>query len=149
MAQDGTRQRPVMIHRAPFGSLERLIGILIEEYAGNFPLWLAPVQIRLLPIREEHLVYAEEVAAKLRSLSARVEVDNSGNNINKMIRTAEKSKIPVVGVIGDKEQETNSLSLRVRSTGKTTQDVGSVALAEIIDKLGVALRDRTDFDLHI
>lgn len=145
MAQDGTRQRPVMIHRAPFGSLERLIGILIEEYAGNFPLWLAPVQIRLLPIREEHLAYAEEVAVKLRSLSARVEVDNSGNNINKMIRTAEKSKIPVVGVIGDKEQETNSLSLRVRSTGKATQDVGAVALAEIIDKLGAALRDRTDF----
>ncbi|NET09795.1 MAG: threonine--tRNA ligase [Symploca sp. SIO2B6] len=146
MAKDGTRQRPVMIHRAPFGSLERLIGILIEEYAGNFPLWLAPEQVRLLPIREEHGAYAEDVAVKLRSLSARVMVDHSGNNINKMIRTAEKSKIPVVGVIGDKEVETQSLSLRVRSTGKTTQDVGSVALAEIEEKLGAALRDRTDFD---
>ncbi|MGK7889228.1 MAG: threonine--tRNA ligase [Leptolyngbyaceae cyanobacterium] len=146
MAQDGTRQRPVMIHRAPFGSLERLIGILIEEYAGNFPLWLAPEQVRLLPIREEHLAYAQEVAVTLRSLSARVHVDNSGNNINKMIRTAEKSKIPVVAVIGDQEVENQSLSLRVRSTGKTTQDVGAVALAEVVEKLGVAIAQRTDFD---
>ncbi|NEQ96633.1 MAG: threonine--tRNA ligase [Cyanothece sp. SIO2G6] len=146
MAQDGTRQRPVMIHRAPFGSLERLIGILIEEYAGNFPLWLAPEQVRLLPIREEHLAYAQDVAVKLRSLSARVHVDNSGNNINKMIRTAEKSKIPVVAIIGDQEVENQSLSLRVRSTGKSTQEVGAVALAEIVKKLGEAIAQRTDFD---
>jgi threonyl-tRNA synthetase len=101
-ANDGSRQRPVMIHRAPFGSLERLIGILIEEYVGDFPLWLAPIQIRLLPVGDVQLDYAQSVAAQLRSEGIRAEVDTSGERLGKMIRNAETQKIPIMSVIGAK-----------------------------------------------
>ncbi|MCZ0902108.1 threonine--tRNA ligase, partial [Microcoleus sp. HI-ES] len=77
VAEDGTRKRPVMIHRAPFGSLERLIGILIEQYAGDFPLWLAPIQVRLLPVSAEFLPFAKEVAAKMKLLGMRAEADEN------------------------------------------------------------------------
>ena len=110
VAEDGSRQRPVMLHRAPFGSLERLIGILIEEYAGDFPLWLAPVQIRLLPVGDLQLDFTKEVAAKMVALGIRAEVDLSGDRLGKLIRNAEKDKIPVMAVVGAKEVEANSLS---------------------------------------
>ncbi|MBD1211891.1 MAG: threonine--tRNA ligase, partial [Dolichospermum circinale Clear-D4] len=103
VAEDGSRKRPVMIHRAPFGSLERLIGILIEEYAGDFPLWLAPVQIRLLPVGDLQLDFSKEVAAKMVAFGIRAEVDTSGDRLGKLIRNAEKDKIPVMAVIGAKE----------------------------------------------
>ncbi|MFO5527603.1 MAG: threonine--tRNA ligase, partial [Cuspidothrix sp.] len=109
VAEDGARKRPVMIHRAPFGSLERLIGILIEEYAGDFPLWLAPIQIRLLPVGDLQLDFTKEVAAKMVALGIRAEVDLSGDRLGKLIRNAEKDKIPVMAVVGAKEVETNSL----------------------------------------
>ncbi|MCA2554981.1 MAG: threonine--tRNA ligase, partial [Microcystis sp. M04BS1] len=100
VAEDGNRKRLVMIHRAPFGSLERLIGILIEEYAGDFPLWLAPVQIRLLPVSDSQLDYAKEVTAKMQLLGIRAETDTSGERLGKMIRNAETAKIPVMAVVG-------------------------------------------------
>ncbi|MEK0188934.1 threonine--tRNA ligase, partial [Microcoleus anatoxicus] len=105
VAEDGTRKRPVMIHRAPFGSLERLIGILIEQYAGDFPLWLAPIQVRLLPVSNEFLPFAKEVAAKMKALGMRAEADESSERLGKLIRNAEKDKIPVMGVVGAKEVE--------------------------------------------
>ena len=111
---DGSRQRPVMIHRAPFGSLERLIGILIEEYVGDFPLWLAPVQIRLLPVSDVQLDYAQSVAGQLRSQGIRAEVDTSGERLGKMIRNAETQKIPIMSVIGAKEAESNLQRLEDR-----------------------------------
>ncbi len=141
VAEDGSRQRPVMIHRAPFGSLERLIGILIEQYAGDFPLWLAPEQVRLLPVTADHWAYADEAAAQMRQLGVRVEVDKSGERLGKMIRNSEKAKIPVMSVIGDKEVEGNTLSIRTRKDG----DLGAIALPEVLDRLKKALGDRGDF----
>ncbi|MEO1394411.1 MAG: threonine--tRNA ligase [Cyanobacteria bacterium J06634_5] len=141
VAEDGSRQRPVMIHRAPFGSLERLIGILIEQYAGDFPLWLAPEQVRLLPVTAGHFDYADEAAAQMRLLGVRVEVDKSGERLGKMIRNSEKAKIPVMSVIGDKEVAAKSLSIRTRKEG----DLGAIALPEVLDRLKTALSDRADF----
>ncbi|MBW4655379.1 MAG: threonine--tRNA ligase [Kaiparowitsia implicata GSE-PSE-MK54-09C] len=135
VAEDGSRQRPVMIHRAPFGSLERLVGILIEEYAGDFPLWLAPVQVRLLAVTEEFLPYAKTVAAQMRSLGIRVEVDTSGERLGKMIRNAEKQKIPVMAVIGAKEVEANGLSVRTRASG----ELGAIAVADVLERLTAAI----------
>lgn len=141
VAEDGTRQRPIMIHRAPFGSLERLIGILIEEYAGDFPLWLAPVQVRLLPVRDDHFDYVKEVAAKMREVGIRAEADTSGERLGKMIRNAEKQKIPVMSVVGDKEVAENTLSIRTRASG----ELGAIAVSEVIDKLTTAISNRSNF----
>ncbi|MEM9977879.1 MAG: threonine--tRNA ligase [Cyanobacteria bacterium P01_D01_bin.2] len=135
VADDGTRQRPVMIHRAPFGSLERLIGILIEEYAGLFPLWLAPEQVRLMPVTAEQLPFAEQVAEQMLSIGVRVIVDRSGERLGKMVRNSEKAKIPVMAVIGAKEVESNSLSIRTRQEG----DLGAIAVPAIIARLKAAL----------
>ncbi|PLZ76103.1 threonine--tRNA ligase, partial [Fischerella thermalis WC217] len=137
----GSRKRPVMIHRAPFGSLERLIGILIEEYAGDFPLWLAPVQARLLPVSEVQLDFAKEVAAKMRALGIRAEVDTSGDRLGKLIRNAEKEKIPIMAVIGAKEVETNSLSIRTRANG----ELGTMPVDEVLDKIKEAIANFENF----
>jgi len=141
VAEDGTRKRPVMIHRAPFGSLERLIGILIEEYAGDFPLWLAPVQARLLPVSQEQLPFAREVAEKMRSLGIRAEADSSNERLGKLIRNAEKEKIPVMAVIGAKEVESNSLSIRTRAAG----ELGTIPVAEVLEKMQRAIANHDNF----
>ncbi|NCS26875.1 MAG: threonine--tRNA ligase [Microcystis aeruginosa BS13-02] len=141
VAEDGNRKRPVMIHRAPFGSLERLIGILIEEYAGDFPLWLAPVQIRLLPVSDSQLDYAKDVTAKMQLLGIRAETDTSGERLGKMIRNAETAKIPVMAVVGAKEMETNSLSIRTRATG----DLGVISVEEVVAKLETAIQNHGNF----
>jgi threonyl-tRNA synthetase len=135
VAEDGTRKRPVMIHRAPFGSLERLVGILIEEYAGDFPLWLAPEQVRLLAVTEEFLPFARQVADQMRSLGMRPAVDESGERLGKMIRNAEKEKIPVMAVIGAKEVDASSLSIRTRASG----DLGVMTVDEVIERLKGAI----------
>ncbi|BAY96587.1 threonyl-tRNA synthetase [Tolypothrix tenuis PCC 7101] len=141
VAEDGSRKRPVMIHRAPFGSLERLIGILIEEYAGDFPLWLAPVQVRLLPVGEAQIDFTKEVVAKMQALGIRAEVDLSGDRLGKLIRNAEKEKIPVMAVVGAKEVETNSLSIRTRASG----ELGVIAVDEVLDKLKTAIANFENF----
>ncbi|MEO1374997.1 MAG: threonine--tRNA ligase [Cyanobacteria bacterium J06635_10] len=141
VAEDGTRQRPVMIHRAPFGSLERLIGILIEEYAGDFPLWLAPVQARLLPVTEVQLDFAKDVASKMTMLGIRAEVDTSGDRLGKLIRNAEKQKIPVMAVVGQKEVESNSLSIRTRTSG----DLGTMSVSEVLDNMKNAISNYSNF----
>ncbi|MBD2384012.1 threonine--tRNA ligase [Cylindrospermum sp. FACHB-282] len=141
VAEDGSRKRPVMIHRAPFGSLERLIGILIEEYAGDFPLWLAPVQFRLLPVGEDQLDFTKDVAAKFRALGIRAEVDTSGDRLGKLIRNGEKDKIPVMAVVGAKEVESNSLSIRTRAAG----DLGAIPVDEVLEKMKVAIANFQNF----
>lgn len=141
VAEDGSRQRPVMIHRAPFGSLERLIGILIEEYAGDFPLWLAPTQARLLPVGDEQAPFAHRVAGEMRAAGLRVEVDTSGDRLGKQIRNAEKAKIPVMAVIGAKEVEANSLSIRTRAAG----ELGAMPVADAIAQMQRAIAEHRAF----
>ncbi|MEG4071995.1 threonine--tRNA ligase [Microcoleus sp. Pol14C2] len=141
VAEDGTRKRPVMIHRAPFGSLERLIGILIEQYAGDFPLWLAPIQVRLLPVSAEFLPFAKEVAAKMKALNIRAEADEDSERLGKLIRNAEKDKIPVMGVVGAKEVEANSLNIRTRASG----ELGAISVDEVIGRLQGAISSYGDF----
>ena len=141
VAEDGTRKRPVMIHRAPFGSLERLIGILIEQYAGDFPLWLAPIQVRLLPVSAEFLPFAKEVAAKMKALNIRAEADENSERLGKLIRNAEKDKIPVMGVVGAKEVEANSLNIRTRASG----ELGAISVDEVIGRLQGAISGYGDF----
>jgi len=146
VAQDGTRKRPVMIHRAPFGSLERLIGILIEEYVGDFPFWLAPVQVRMVQVSETHLPYAKEVVQKMRSLGIRAEVDTSGERLPKQIRNGEQEKIPVMAVVGDKEVESHSLSIRVRGAGGKSQELGAIPVTEVIERMKNAITHYKNFD---
>ncbi|AFZ10045.1 threonyl-tRNA synthetase [Oscillatoria nigro-viridis PCC 7112] len=141
VAEDGTRKRPVMIHRAPFGSLERLIGILIEQYAGDFPLWLAPVQVRLLPVSADFLPFAKEVAAKMKALNIRAEADENSERLGKLIRNAEKDKIPVMGVVGAKEVEANSLNIRTRASG----ELGAISVDEVIGRLQGAISSYGNF----
>jgi threonyl-tRNA synthetase len=141
VAEDGTRKRPVMIHRAPFGSLERLIGILIEEYAGDFPLWLAPIQVRLLPVGSEFLPFAREAVAKMKMLNIRAEVDESNERLGKLIRNAEKDKIPVMGVVGAKEVEADSLNIRTRASG----ELGAISVGEVIERLQGAITSYGNF----
>jgi threonyl-tRNA synthetase len=141
VAEDGTRQRPIMIHRAPFGSLERLVGILIEEYTGDFPFWIAPEQMRLLPVGSDFVGFAEQAAIKLRSQGIRADMDNSGERLGKLIRNAEKQKISVMAVVGFKEMESNSLSIRTRREG----DLGLISLDTVIDRAVKANQDRTEF----
>ena len=128
VAADGSKQRPIMIHRAIFGSLERFFGIMTENYAGDFPFWLAPEQIRLLPVTDEVQSYAETLCDQLKSLGVRASVDRSGDRLGKLIRTGEKMKIPVMAVIGAKEAEQNAVSLRSRRDG----DLGLVAVKDLL-----------------
>ncbi|NMF86128.1 threonine--tRNA ligase [Nodosilinea sp. P-1105] len=141
VAEDGSRQRPVMIHRAPFGSLERLIGILIEEYAGDFPLWLAPVQLRLLPVTEEQVGFAQSVADQFLTQGVRVEVDTSGDRLGKMVRNGEKAKVPIMAVVGAKELEANALSIRTRAQG----ELGVLPVADVVQRVTGAIANREDF----
>ena len=138
VAADGSRQRPIMIHRAIFGSLERFFGIMTENYAGDFPFWLAAEQIRLLPVTDEVRPYAENVLSKLKEAGIRVSIDQSGDRLGKMIRNGEQMKIPVLAVIGPKEVELNGLNLRSRREG----DLGNVCIDELLAAGTRANRDR-------
>ena len=125
---DGEKHRPVMIHRAPFGSMERFVGILIEHFYGAFPLWLSPVQMTLVPIADRHNAYAHEVANKLRASGMRVEVDDGSDRMNKKIRNAQLGKVPYMLVIGDKEIEDGAVAVRTRDN----EDRGAMAVDEFI-----------------
>jgi threonyl-tRNA synthetase len=128
VAADGSRQRPIMIHRAIFGSLERFFGIMTENYAGDFPFWLAPEQVRLLPVSDGVLPWAQTVLEQLKSAGVRATLDLSGDRLGKLIRNGEQMKIPVLGVIGAKEAEAGAVSLRTRREG----DRGVVSLEQLI-----------------
>ena len=139
VAADSSKQRPIMIHRAIFGSLERFFGIMTENYAGDFPFWLAPEQIRLLPVTDEVQSYAESLCDQLKAAGVRASVDRSGERLGKLIRTGEKMKIPVLAVIGAKEAEQASASLRSRRDG----DLGLVGASTLIEAARQANQNRS------
>jgi threonyl-tRNA synthetase len=135
---DNAEHRPVMIHRALMGSFERFIGILIEHYAGEFPLWLAPVQAIVLPISDRHLDYAREVAERLREAGVRVQVDERSESIAKKIREAEVLKVPYMLVVGDAEQDAGAVAVRRHREG----DLGSQPLADFTERACHEIADR-------
>ncbi|MFQ5743134.1 MAG: His/Gly/Thr/Pro-type tRNA ligase C-terminal domain-containing protein, partial [Acidobacteriota bacterium] len=131
IGEDGHQHRAVMIHRAIFGSLERFIGGLIEHYAGAFPLWLAPVQLVVLPIADRHLTYAEGVADACERAGLRVEVDRRSQKIGAKIRDAQLQKIPFMLLAGDREIHNETVAVRHRSAG----DLGALALEDFITRM--------------
>jgi len=130
VGEDGERHQPVMVHRALFGSVERFFGVLIEHYAGAFPLWLAPVQVGLVPISERHLGYAQKIEQELKQAGLRVETDDRNEKMNAKIRDFANQKVPYILVFGDKEEAAGAVSVRTRGKG----DQGSMPLAEFIAK---------------
>ena len=131
VGKDGEKHRPVMLHRVIFGSIERFIGILIEHFAGAFPTWLAPVQVKVLPIAEAHIEYCEELKKKFEKLGIRVELDNSEEKIGYKIRKAQLEKVPYMLVIGDKEVEANAVGVRSRKDG----DIGAMPVDKFIEEI--------------
>ena len=129
VGQDGMEHRPIMIHRVVFGSIERFIGILIEHYAGKFPLWLAPVQVKILPIADRFVPYAEDVSAKLKTVGLRCEIDYRAEKIGYKIREAQLDKVPYMVIVGQKEQEDGMIAVRKRDGG----DMGSMSVAEFLE----------------
>jgi threonyl-tRNA synthetase len=119
VGEDGQRHQPVMVHRALYGSVERFFGVLIEHYAGAFPVWLSPVQVVMVPIAERHTAYADKVAARLKEIGVRVEVDARNEKMNAKIREHAMQKVPFMLVVGDKESEANQVNVRTRGHEKT------------------------------
>lgn len=136
--KDGTKKRPVMIHRVCFGSIERFIGILIEHFAGMFPTWLAPVQVKVLPISEKFTDYAEKVKAELDAAGIRVELDNRDEKIGYKIREARNERVPYMLVVGEKDMEANKVSLRSRANGEE----GQFDLADVIARITKEIKER-------
>jgi threonyl-tRNA synthetase len=137
---DNRPHRPVMIHRAPFGSMERFMGILIEHYAGAFPLWLAPEQVRVLPISEKFLTYGRNVLASLRGAGLRVTLDESPERVQAKIRNAQEDKVPYMLVVGGKDEAAGAVSVRCRTRG----DLGAMSLAAFIEQSGQEIAGRSD-----
>jgi threonyl-tRNA synthetase len=129
VGEDGKEHRPVMIHRAIMGSLERFIGILTEHFAGVFPVWMAPVQARVLPITDRHMEYAQGVVAQLKAVGIRVELDDRNEKIGKKIREAEMAKTPFILVVGDKEAEAGAVAVRRRGQ----KDLGAMPMAAFLE----------------
>jgi threonyl-tRNA synthetase len=136
---DGARHRPVMIHRALFGSIERFFAVLLEHYAGAFPAWLAPVQVTGIPVTETHVPYLQDVAAKLRAEGIRIEVDASDDRMQKKIRNAQKAKVPFMLIAGDEDAANNAVSFRYRDGSQRNGITHDEAVAEILE----AVRNRT------
>ena len=130
IGEDGEKHRPVMLHRVIFGSIERFIGILIEHFAGAFPLWLAPVQVKILPISDSQVEYAKQVKAKMEKEGIRVEIDERNEKIGYKIREAQLQKIPYMLVVGEKEMAEDAVAVRSRKEG----DIGQVKVEEFIAK---------------
>ena len=128
-----------MIHRAIFGSLERFFGILTENYAGAFPVWIAPVQVRLLPVTDTVDEYIQRVANDMRAKGIRVEV-KSGERMKKLVRNAEKEKIPIMCIIGKEEAENETLAVRTYKSG----DIGTFALTDVISKVVAAAEEKSE-----
>jgi threonyl-tRNA synthetase len=130
IGEDGREHRPYMVHRALLGSLERFFGVLIEHYGGAFPLWLAPVQVRLIPIADRHVGYARAVKARLATAGLRAEVDDGSDRMNAKIRAAQLVKIPYMLVVGDREAENDQVAVRLR----TNEDLGAMAVEAFIQR---------------
>lgn len=140
---DGSEKHPVMLHRAVLGSAERMMMILIEHYAGAFPVWLSPEQVKILPISDRHQEYAQQVAAQFKAAGLRVTVDSSSETLGKKIRNAQFEKVPYMAIIGDSEVENKTISFRPRNTEGLSKDEMQVShpVAEFVAK--VVQEDRT------
>ena len=136
--KDGTKKRPIMIHRVCFGSIERFIGILIEHFAGMFPTWLAPVQVKVLPISEKFTDYAKSVKEQLDMAGIRTEIDNRDEKIGYKIREARNERVPYMIVVGEKDMEANKVSLRSRANGEE----GQFDLADVIERVTKEIKER-------
>ena len=128
---DDERQRPVVIHRAMLGSLERFLGVVIEHFGGAFPTWLAPIQVQIIPIADRHLSYADQLKSKLEGLNIRVDVDSRSERMNSKIRQAQLYKIPYMLIVGDKEQDQNGAAVRLRSG----EDLGVLETSQICERI--------------
>jgi threonyl-tRNA synthetase len=137
--EHGERQRPVMVHRALFGSLERFFGVLVEHFAGAFPTWLAPVQVAVIPIADRHADYGRGVAERLRDVGVRVEVDDSADTMGAKIRRNQLHKVPYMLVVGDNEASSSTVSVR-RRTGEESR---GVAVDDLIEKLSAEIESRS------
>lgn len=135
MGADGEKHRPVMIHRVIFGSIERFIGILIEHYAGKFPLWLSPVQVKVLPVSDKYTDYVEEVSKWLQGQGIRTEIDRRDEKLGYKIREAQMDKVPCMVIIGEKEQENRTVSVRWRDAPKEGQDLGEMSPERLLELL--------------
>ena len=139
IGSDGEKHRPIVIHRVIFGSIERFIGILIEHFAGKFPTWLAPVQVKILPISDKFVDYADEVKESLESKGVRVEVDLRTEKIGYKIREARNERVPYIIVVGEKEKNDKTISLRSRDNG----DEGIVDLSKFSDRILDEIKNRS------
>ncbi|MFR1899358.1 MAG: threonine--tRNA ligase [Veillonella atypica] len=138
IGEDGQKHRTIMIHRACFGSMERFIGILTEHYAGAFPTWMAPVQVKVLPISEKHVEYANQLAKQMRHDYVRVEVDDRSEKIGYKIRQAQMEKVPYMLVVGDKEMEDNSVNVRKHGG----DELGTVPFDEFFNSIKIEIKER-------
>lgn len=139
---DGERKQPIMVHRAIFGSVERFFGILVESFAGEFPLWLAPVQLKLLPVTDAARGFCHDVLDKAKKRGLRVEVDSSGDRLGKMVRNAEKERLPLMAIVGEKEMTSGGLSIRSRQAG----DLGALDVEKVLDTIQLAVEQAVDFE---
>ncbi|MFA5175397.1 MAG: threonine--tRNA ligase [Patescibacteria group bacterium] len=136
--KDGKEEQPFMLHRALFGSFERFIGLLIEHYAGAFPLWISPTQVKILPVSEKFNDYAEQIAEKLRNEDLRVEINETDESLGKKIRASEQEKVPYVLVIGEKEKTSGAVAVRKRKEG----DMGALPLDDFLEKLKEEIKEK-------
>ena len=141
VGEDGAKHQPIMVHRVAFGSIERFIGILIEHFAGKFPVWLSPMQVKILPITDRQLDYANELCKKMKSLGIRVEVDDRSEKIGYKIREAQMSKVPYMLVVGEKEAEAGQVAVRRRDKG----DMGAISADEFIQMVLNDIAEKTAF----
>ena len=139
--EDGQKYRPIMIHRVVFGSIERFIGILIEHFAGKFPVWLAPVQVKILPVSDKSLGYARQLESEMRAQGIRVETDSRNEKIGYKIREAQLEKLPYMLIVGDKEREEGTVSVRKRDEG----DIGALTMKDFIARVLQENADKTIF----
>jgi len=139
IGSDGEKHKPIIIHRAIFGSLERFIGILIEHFEGKFPTWLAPVQVKLLPISEKYHEYASSILKQLKAEGIRAEIDTRAEKIGYKIREARNERVPYMLIIGEKEEEQNKVSLRSRNLG----DEGIISLEDFISRVKAEVAARS------
>jgi threonyl-tRNA synthetase len=139
IGDDGQPHTPVMLHRAVTGATERFLGLLIEHYAGAFPLWLAPVQAALIPIADRHIEYAQRVADRIQAAGLRPDIDSRAERMNAKIRQAQIEKVPYMLVVGDKEAETDSVSVRLRNG----ENLGAMSVQDCIDRMSDEVARKT------
>jgi threonyl-tRNA synthetase len=132
-ANDGSRQRPVMIHRALFGSVERFFGVLLEHYAGAFPVWLAPVQVVAVPVAEEYADYLSDIVTRMKAAGIRAELDASDDRMQKKIRTHTVAKVPYIVIAGEEDRENGAVSFRFRNGEQVNGVPVDEAIARIAD----------------